>query len=355
MPRMQKKRSIKAGLPPGTPVHIGEASEEKTRVTVLTYNEKFCEEREVSRAEECLLPKEKDRVTWINVTGLHQVEWLEELNACLGLHPLVLEDILNTEQRPKVEEYEDYLFLVLKAFFLSPKGPEKVESRQVSLILGEQFVISFQEKDQQLLQPIRERLLNGKGRLRRMGADYLLHAILDAVVDQYFVVLEILGEKIEVLEEELVTRPRSSTLEAIHWMKREMIFIRKALWPLREVIGSLTRGEFSLIRESSVVYLRDVYDHTIQIIDNIETYRDILAGMTDIYLSSISNRMNEVMKVLTIISTLFIPLTFIAGVYGMNFKYMPELEQIWGYPAVLAVMAGVAVFMLIYFRRKRWI
>lgn len=355
MPRTPKKRSLKAGLPPGTPVHIGARTEEKIRIALLTYNEGSCEEREWTRPEECLSFKEDGRVTWINVTGLHQVEVLEELNTCFGLHPLVLEDILNTDQRPKVEEYEGYLFIVLKSLFIPGDRPAEVGSQQISLILGEHFVLTFHEHDNPLLQPIRERLLNNKGRIRKRGADYLVHALLDAVVDHYFVVLESLGEQIEVLEEELVNRPRPATLEAIHRLKREMIFIRKALWPLREVIGALTRGEFPLIRESSVVYLRDVYDHIIQVIDNIETYRDILSGMTDIYLSSLSNRMNEVMKVLTVIATLFIPLTFIAGVYGMNFKFMPELDWTWGYPAVLLVMAAVAVFMLVYFRRKKWL
>jgi magnesium transporter len=350
-----KKRSQKAGLPPGTPVHIGEKQVGRTGITMLTYNEKQWEERELDRPGECPIFKENSAVTWINVTGLHQVEVLEELNTCFGLHPLVLEDILNTDQRPKTEDYGDYLFIVLKTLFLTGNRKDEVGSEQISLILGKHFVLSFQEKDSSLLEPIRERLRNSKGRIRKMGADYLVHAILDTVVDHYFVVLESLGETIEVLEEELVARPRSATLQAIHLMKREMIFIRKALWPLREVIGSLTRGESSLIRESTMVYLRDIYDHTIQVIDNIETFRDMLSGMTDIYLSSISNRMNEVMKVLTIIATIFIPLTFIAGLYGMNFKYMPELTWPWGYPLVLALMLAMAVFMLVYFRRKKWI
>lgn len=355
MPRPMKKRSQKAGLPPGTPVHIGEKQAGKTRITLCAYNDQHWEERELARAGDCPLFKENSMVTWINVNGIHQVEVLEELNSCFGLHPLVLEDILNTDQRPKMEDYDDYLFIVLKTLFLTGNRKDEVGSEQISLILGKHFVLSFQEKESTLLEPIRERLQNGKGRIRKMGADYLAHAILDAVVDHYFVVLESLGEKIESLEEELVTRPRSATLQAIHLLKREMIFIRKALWPLREVIGSLTRGESALIRESTVVYLRDIYDHTIQVIDNIETFRDMLSGMTDIYLSSISNRMNEVMKVLTIIATIFIPLTFIAGVYGMNFKFMPELDRTWGYPAVLALMLAVSVFMLIYFRKKRWI
>ncbi len=355
MPRPIKKRSQKAGLPPGTPIHIGERKSEKTRITLFDYNEHQAEEKELTQAKECLLFKKDSMVTWINVIGLHQVEVLEELNGCFGLHPLVLEDILNTEQRPKMEDYGDYLYIVLKALFLGTGQGDKVESEQVSLILGSNFVLSFQEKEGPLFEPIRDRLRNGKGRIRKMGPDYLVHAILDAIIDQYFVVLEKLGEQVEFLEEEVVTSPSPATLQATYQLKREMIFLRKAVWPLREVIGSLERGESSLIKESTFIYLRDIYDHTIQVIDNVETFRDMLSGMMDIYLSSISNRMNEVMKVLTIISTLFIPLTFIVGLYGMNFKNMPELEWPWGYPLVLALMLAVAVFMLFYFRRKRWI
>jgi magnesium transporter len=355
MPRPIKKRSQKAGLPPGTPIHIGERQSEKTRITLIGYNEQLIEEKEITQPKECVLLKNNSTVTWVNVTGLHQVEVLEELNGCFSLHPLVLEDILNTDQRPKMEDYGGYLYIVLKALFLG-KGPgDEVESEQISLILGENFVLSFQEKEGPLFTPIRDRLRNNKGRIRKMGADYLVHAILDAIIDHYFVVLEKLGEQIEFLEEEVVTKPRPATLQATHHLKREMIFLRKAVWPLREVIGSLERGESSLIQESTILYLRDIYDHTIQVIDNIETFRDMLSGMMDIYLSSISNRMNEVMKVLTIIATLFIPLTFIVGLYGMNFKYMPELEWPWGYPLVLILMLAVTIFMMIYFRRKKWI
>jgi len=355
MPGPVKKRSKKAGLPPGTPIHIGEQRSETTRITLFEFDEQRWEEKELTRPKECALVEDKSTVTWINVTGLHQVEVLEELNTCFGLHPLVLEDILNTDQRPKMEDYGDYLYIVLKMLFMAGSPGDEVESEQVSIILGKNFVLSFQEKESPLFDPIRERLRNGKGRLRKMGPDYLVHAILDAIIDHYFVVLEKLGEKIEFLEEEVVIQPTPATLQATHRLKREMIFLRKAVWPLREVIGSLERGESSLIKESTAIYLRDIYDHTIQVIDNIETFRDMLSGMMDIYLSSISNRMNEIMKVLTIIATIFIPLTFIVGLYGMNFKYMPELSWPWGYPLVLALMLSVAVFMLIYFRRKRWI
>ena len=228
-------------------------------------------------------------------------------------------------------------------------------TEQISLILGPNFVISFQEKEGTVFNPVRERIRNGKGRIRKMGPDYLAYALLDVIVDNYFVIMEKLGEKIEFLEEELVTQPGPETLQTIHHLKREMIFFRKAVWPLREVIGSLERGESPLIKGTSRVYLRDVYDHTIQVIDTIETFRDMVSGMLDIYLSSISNRLNAVMKVLTIIATIFMPLTFLAGIYGMNFKYMPELEWRWGYLMFWLIMIGIGAFMLIYFKKKRWL
>ncbi len=350
-----RKRSQKTGLPPGALIHVGEQKSERTRITLLDYDEQRVEEKELTVVDECLLFKEKNSVTWINVSGLHQVELLERLNDCFGLHPLVLEDILNTDQRPKMEDFGEYLFIVLRMLDLDKKNGNAVDSEQISLILGKNFVLTFQEKEGDLFDPLRERIRNGKGRLRKMGPDYLVHALLDAIVDQYFVVLESLGERIEFLEEELITRPTPSTLHLLHQLKREMIFLRKSVWPLREVIGTLERGESSLIQASTDLYLRDIYDHTIQVIDNVETFRDMLSGMLDIYLSSISNRMNEIMKVLTIISTIFIPLTFIVGLYGMNFKFMPELEWPWGYPSVLLLMLGVTVFMLFYFRRKKWL
>ena len=350
-----RKRSQKTGLPPGALIHVGEQKSERTRITLLDYDEQRVEEKELPVVDQCLLFKDKESVTWINVAGLHQVELLERLNDCFGLHPLVLEDILNTDQRPKMEDFGDYLYIVLRMLDLDKKNGNAVISEQISLILGKNFVLTFQEREGDLFDPLRERIRNGKGRLRKMGPDYLVHALLDAIVDQYFVVLEKLGERIEVLEDELVTRPTPSTLQLLHSLKREMIFLRKSVWPLREVIGTLERGESSLIQASTNLYLRDIYDHTIQVIDNVETFRDMLSGMLDIYLSSISNRMNEIMKVLTIISTIFIPLTFIVGLYGMNFKHMPELESPWGYPAVLLLMLGVTIFMLFYFRRKKWL
>jgi magnesium transporter len=354
MPRLIKKRSKKAGLPPGTLVHIGEQKAEKTRITIIDYDEVGFQEKKIKTVEECFSFKDKPTVTWINVDAIHQVEVLELLGECFGLHPLVLEDILNTDQRPKLEDFGDYLFIVLKTFYYNDPSDE-LEPEQISLILGPSFVMSFQEREGDVFDPIRERIRNGKGRIRRMGADYLAYCLLDSIVDHYFVVLEQVGEEVEFLEEELVTNPTPETLQTIHNLKRDMIFLRKSVWPLREVVGALERGELSLIRESTGIYFRDVYDHTIQVVDTIETFRDMISGMLDIYLSSVSNRMNEVMKVLTIIATIFIPLTLITGIYGMNFHYMPELGWRWGYPMVWLVMLVIGVVMLVYFRRKKWL
>ena len=354
MSKLIKKRSKKAGLPPGTLVHIGEKKAETPKITLIDYDESHFQEREVKKIEECFLFKEKPTITWINVDGLHQVEVIEKLGECYGLHPLVLEDILNTDQRPKTEDHEEYLYIVLKAIELDSKN-DGIEMEQISFIVGPNFVFSFQEREGDTFDPIRDRIRNSKGRLRKMGADYLAYALLDSIVDNYFIILEKLGEKIEFWGEKLISNPTPDTLQTIHHLKREMIFLRKAVWPLREAVNVLERGESPLVKESTRVYLRDVYDHTIQVIDTIETYRDMLSGMLDIYLSSVSNRLNSVMKVLTVIATIFMPLTFVAGIYGMNFKFMPELEWRWGYPLVWLIMAGIGISMFIYFKKRKWL
>jgi magnesium transporter len=354
MTKWVKRRSKKAGLPPGALVHIGARMAETLKMTVIDYDETHVEEKEIRTIEECFPFQDKPSVTWINIDGLHQVEILEKLEEGYHIHPLVLEDILNTDQRPKMEEYDGYLFIVLKMLDYDDQS-NGVITEQISLILGPHFIFSFQEKEGDVFNSVRERIRNGKGRIRKMGTDYLAYALLDAVVDNYFIILERLGGKIEGLEERLVTHPTTSTLQEIHHLKRELIFLRKAVWPLREVVVGLERGESPLVQESTRVYLRDVYDHTIQVIDTVETFRDMVSGMLDIYLSSISNRMNAVMKVLTIIATIFIPLTFIAGIYGMNFKYMPELEWRWGYPIILLIMFVIGVLMLFYFRKRKWL
>jgi len=360
MPRFIKRSSKTIGLPPGSLVHVGEKRTAKVKITVIDYDEKNFEEKEVKKVEECFLFKEKPTVSWINVDGVHQVDIIEKIGKNFGLHPLILEDIVNTGQRPKMEDFEDYIFIVLKMLYHSEKDDE-IKAEQISLILGKNFVLSFQETEGDVFNFIRERIKNNKGRIRKVGADYLIYALLDAIVDNYYIILEKIGEKVEVMEEELVSNPVPETLQAIHNMKREMIFLRKSVWPLREVISGLQRGESKLIHKSTNIYLRDMYDHTIQVIDTIETFRDMISGMLDIYMSSVSNKMNEVMKVLTIFAAIFIPLTFVAGLYGMNFNpgaspfNMPELNFYLGYPMALFAMAVIGVIMLIYFRRKKWL
>jgi len=348
------RRVLKAGLPPGTLVHIGERKLENVRITYIDYDQDNFQEKQVSDIEECFKFKNTSTVTWINIDGLHEVSLIERLGAEYELHPLILEDILSTVQRPKFEEYEKNIFIVLKMLSYDDEN-QMILSEQVSLVLGSNFVLSFQETTGDVFDPIRERIRNSKGRIRKAGADYLMYALLDAVVDSYFSILEKLGEKIELLEKQLLSQPSDETLEQIHSLKREMIYLRRCIWPLRELISGLQRCEASLISDSTGLYLRDTYDHTIQVIDTVESFRDMTSGMIDLYLSSLSNKMNVVMKVLTIIATIFIPLTFIAGIYGMNFKYMPELEWGWGYPLVLLVMLIIVVCMLTYFRRKKWI
>lgn len=350
----RKRAAKELGLPPGTPVYVGERKDEKVRISVLDYDELKCDEKEVKEIEECYLFKDTSTVTWINIDGIHQVDLIEKIGRHFGLHPLIQEDIVNTEQRPKIEDFGSYIYVVLKMIY-HDKNEDENKIEQVSLILGENFVISFQEKEGDIFNHVRERIRSGKGRIRKMKADYLAYVLLDAVVDNYFFVLEKTGEKIEELEDKVVSEPRPGTLQEIHKLKRGMIFLRRSVWPLREVISILERGESSLIQETSRIYLRDVYDHTIQVIDSVETFRDMLSGMHDTYLSSISNRMNEIMKVLTIIATIFIPLTFIAGIYGMNFRFMPELDWRWGYFAVWIVMIAVVVLMVFFFKRKKWL
>jgi magnesium transporter len=354
MPKFTKKRSKKIGLPPGTLVHIGERKSERTKIRVVEYDEVNFQERELESMEECFLFKEAPSVTWIRVEGLHEVEILEKLGNCFGLHPLLMEDILNTDQRPKMEDYGEDLFIVLKMLSYEERTGE-IGAEQVSLVLRSNAVLSFAEKEGGLLDSIQERIRGGKGRLRKMGADYLAYTLLDIIVDHYFAILEKLGERIETLEEKVIANPTTQTLMKIQKLKKEMIFLRRWVWPLREVISGLERGESLKIQESTRFYLRDVYDHTIQVMDTIEIFRDMLSGMMDIYLSSVNNRMNAVMKVLTIIATIFMPLTFLAGVYGMNFKHMPELEWTWSYPLLWVLMTLIATFMLISFRKKKWL
>ncbi len=354
MLRFVKHESKRAGLPPGSLIHVGERRVETPRITVVDYDELEYQEREIGSIEECFPYKNTPSVTWINIDGIHDTTVIEKIGHHFELHPLALEDVLNTGQRPKMEDAESYIFLVLKMLCYEGES-DMVRAEQVSIVFGQNFVISFQEQRGDVFDAVRERIRKNRGRVRKAGADYLAYSLTDAIVDGYFIVLEKMAEAVEQLEEDVLRSPSPETLRAIHRLKTEMLFLRKSVWPLREVISVLERAGSPLICESTGVYLRDVYDHTIQVADTMETFRDMLSGMVDTYLSSVSNRMNEVMKVLTIIATIFIPLTFLAGIYGMNFKYMPELTWRWAYFGVWGVMAAVTLSMIHYFRRKKWL
>ncbi|HJV36791.1 magnesium/cobalt transporter CorA [Geomonas sp.] len=355
MSRHVRNRSKKAGAAPGTLVHLGREKAGATKIDVIEYDATSLSKHHVTSLAQCQPIKSSPTVTWINVDGVSNVEILRQFGSCYGIHPLVLEDILATDQRSKVEDYDDYLYVVLKMIgFDETSGA--ITSEQVSLVLGSHYVLSFQEGlAGDVFEPVRVRLKNEKSRLRTSGPDMLLHALLDVIVDNYFLVLEKLAERIEEIEDELIEHPEGGTLHAIYEMKRDMLFLHKVVWPLREAIGRLQRRDSSLVNEQSLVYLRDLYGHAVQVLDTLETLRDALSGMVDIYLSSVSNRLNEVMKVLTIIATIFMPLSFIVGWYGMNFKNMPEYDWRYSYPTVLLIMAGIAVGMLVYFKRKGWI
>lgn len=353
MSRLLKNSHKKIGVSPGSAVFVGSKKTENVRISVIDYDEAGCREIEFDRPEDCFSCKVSPSVSWINIDGLHETEIIETFGKEYGLHPLVVEDILNTHQRPKIEIFDDYIFVSIK--MLSMDKQNRVSSEQVSLIMGEKFVLSFQEKEGDVFDSLRKRIREGKGRIRKQGADYLLYAILDVIVDNYFLILENFGDRVEAFDEELMREPRSSTLKEIYNMKREILYLRKSVWPLREAVSNLERSESELIEQKTIPFLRDLYDHTIQIIDAVETNRDLLSGMLDLYLSSVSNKMNEVMKVLTIIATIFIPLTFIAGIYGMNFEYMPELGWRYAYFVVWILMVLVGAAMLVFFRRKKWL
>ena len=328
---------------------------EETLFHIFNYDETQYQEIKTKKIEEVVNFRDSQAVTWINVDGIFQDDILSEIGSTFGIHHLVLEDILDTTQRPKVEDYDNYLYIVVKMIY-NQNDSDEIISEQVSLILGEKFVISFQEeKKGDVFEDIRNRIRLAKGRLRKMGADYLIYTLLDAIVDNYFLMIEKIGDQLEEIEDELVEHPSSKILTKIHFLKRNMIYFRTSVWPMREVIGSLERREFHFIQESTVVYLRDIYDHITQLIDTVETDRELISSMIDIYLSSINNRLNEVMKILTMIATIFMPLSFIAGIYGMNFKHMPELYWKWGYPISLMIMGFIALVMLYFFNKKKWL
>ena len=325
-----------------------------THVEIINYNSEIYKVIDSKNIEDAFHFKEKDTVTWINVNGLNDIENIEILGKHYDLHPLTLEDIVNTQHRPKIDEVENYLFIVFKMLYY--KSDDELYFEHISMVVGEGFVLTFQEADGDVFDGVRERISNGKGRIRNSKSDYLMYAILDAVVDNYLTVLDAFGDKVEDLENSVFNaEPNNDVSSHIQVHKREILKMRRSMAPLREVINRLNKVETPIIDEKTHNYLSDLYDHIIQVNENIELYREMVWSLMDMYMTIISNKMNEVMKVLTIIATIFIPLTFIAGIYGMNFDNMPELHHKYGYFILLGVMIFIFLMMLVYFRKKKWL
>ncbi|WP_372807124.1 magnesium/cobalt transporter CorA [Pontiella sp.] len=345
--------SEKRGLPPGSMVYTGRQKEVPLRISVIDYDGATISDQQDVTTEACVAFKDSETVSWINVTGLNDTEAIGRIGTQFDIHPLVLEDILHTTQRPKLEELGDYLFLVVRMLYTEAETRE-LHSEQISFILTARCLISFQETAGDVFDLIRDRLRKNHGRIRKMGPDYLLYALMDAIVDNYFLIMEQTGEQIESIEQNILDNPSAALMNELYAQKRELLYIRKAVWPLREAIGGLERGESKLLKPKTHAYLRDLYDHTIQVIDTVETFRDMLSGVQDLYLSSLGHKTNQVMQVLTIIATIFIPITFVAGIYGMNFDHMPELHWKYSYPVAWLLMICMTAGMLYYFRRKKW-
>lgn len=354
MARHMKRRAKKTGLPPGSLTHVGEAVVGAAKITVTRYSEDKFEVFEAKGAKECRPHPEGGSVTWVNVAGVHDPEIIHAIGTAFKLHPLTMEDIMNTDHLTKIDFIENYIFLVLKNIVCNHGSKDSSVSQQVSLVLGPGWAISFQETDEDLYGPLRNLLKADRATFAKYGAGYLLYRLIDIVVDDYYCSLEKIDEEIYMLEEDTTSRYHEGHMQKIQGLRRQVVVVRRAAWPLREVISMLQKRESSLIAESNSIYFADIYDHVVQVIDTTETFREVLSNVFDIYLTYVSNGINEVMKVLTIIATIMMPLTFIAGVYGMNFKNMPEISWRYGYPAALIAMAAVAISMLLFFRKKKW-
>lgn len=352
--RIFRSRAQPPGLPPGTLVYTGEKPARPPRVRMLDYDEHRVVERELATAAECIPFKDSGSVTWIDVDSLSDPDLLRQFERILGFHSLMLEDILNTDQRPKFEDYGRYIYICVKMLDYQPARGE-LEIEQLSLVLGPNYVITFQERPGDFFEPLRERIRKSMGRIRKLGTDYLAYALLDIIVDHYFVVLERLGEKIEQLEDAVSANPTAATGAAIHSLRREMVFVRRSTWPLREVVASLQRSESELVQDSNAAYFRDLQDHCMQVTDTVDSFRDLINGMLDTYYAAITNRTNAVLKVLALFSAIFMPLTFITGIFGMNFVYFPELEWRYGFEGSLILMAVVIAIMVGFFRWKKWL
>jgi magnesium transporter len=352
--RSRLLHSDKAGLPPGTLLHLGERKIEHAAITLIEYDAQNLKESRCESLAECPTSGTTLPRLWLNVHGLHEPEITAGIGRRFKLHPLVLEDILNTDQRPKIEAYDDYLFLVAR-FFDFDAETMAVGSEQVSFVIGHDFVLTFQERPAGRFDPVREWLRQDRGRIRQLGTDYLAYALLDVLVDRYFAVVEQVGERAELLEEALMAHPGAAELRTLHQLKRDTLTLRRAIWPLREVVNTLIRNEGRFFAAETQIYLRDIYDHTVHLIESLEAIRDLIAGMLDIYLSSISNRVNQEVRALTVVAIIFMPATLISGVFGMNFKVMPLLDNFNGFFIAIGLMVGVAVTLGVIFWRRKWL
>jgi magnesium transporter len=355
MPGLFKRRTAPVGSPPGTLIQQQEKAHTAMSVRVMDYGPDACHVQKSVRIEDTYKLRDSGTVSWIDIEGLADTATLAKFGEHFGLHPLVLEDIFNTHQRPKLEEYDDYFYIVARMLIAGQQPTDAVHSEQVSFILGKSFLITFQEIPGDVFDPVRHRVEQGHGRSRNSGADYLLYSLLDAIVDNYFVLLQSIADRIETVEQSIVWQPERGDLDKIHKLRRELVYMRRNVWPLRDVVASLDRSDSPLIARETSVYLRDLHDHVVQVIDAIENFRDVLMSLQDLYMSGISNRTNEIIRVLTIISTIFVPLTFLAGVYGMNFHYFPELSWKWGYLGFWVVSVVIAIGLIIFLRRRRWL
>ena len=341
------------GAPPGNLEYRGIERTEPINMTLIDFREDYFDEvAGIDSSWKERVPS-TDYVSWLDVSGVHDAGVIEDIGRHLGLHPLIMEDILHPHQRPKFEPFDDQLYIVVRMLHTRDDGT--VQEEQISIVLASHFILSFQQEPGDVFDPVRQRLRTGKGVIRKQGPDYLAYALIDLIVDYYFVLLERIGSEVQDLEMEVMDNPSKSTIHAIRTAKQMLVTYRKDIWPVRELVSAMTRDDSGLITKHTSTYLRDVYDHAIQVMDLMETYRDQLSGLTELYLSSLSQRMNEVMQVLTIIGSIFIPLTFIAGVYGMNFAHMPELEWAYGYPMVWGVMLMTAIGLFLYFKKRAWL
>tara|TARA_R110002073_G_scaffold20355_7_gene73053 strand:+ start:5499 stop:6563 length:1065 start_codon:yes stop_codon:yes gene_type:complete len=348
-----KYASDKTGLEPGSLIHVGDVHDSDSCITLVDYSAAHCEVRTIESLQDIREYRDRKSVTWVMVEGLADASIVESIGQQFNIHPLVLEDILNTHQRPKLEEHEDYLFVVLKSL-LRVESEFTVVNEQVSLLIFKDFVFTFKEKTDSLLTPVIKRLENSRGRIRSMGSDYLMYAVLDTIVDLNFDIMDQLEETLISIEDEIFALPTPALLEKLHEIKLEVIRMRRFISPMRDLSAGLLRSESTLIDPNTRLFLRDVHDHLLRIIESIETHREIISSLLEIYLSSISSKLNEVMKVLTVFSSVFIPLTFITGIYGMNFESMPELKWAWGYPAIWMVFIVTSGTLFLYFKRKGW-